>query len=187
MTSGGKGGGVQWTGERRTLLPRSCARSAPALRGARRLSLASRPWAGDFRKLSCRAAIRSMTRPRVRDRLTPRERLCRLSFAKTPSVRQEADLSALIRTISELDDHPRAPPAAARWRRCAFAPTIFRRQGWLAPQTRQIPDWCGCSTEYLPVPEGDNCWSRVPIWDPAQMPNPLRPWELAGAFWAADP
>jgi len=31
---------------------------------------------------------------------------------KTPSGGQVVDLSALIRTISELDDHPRAPPAA---------------------------------------------------------------------------
>ena len=35
-----------------------------------------------------------------------------LSFAKTPSGGQVVDLSALIRTISELDDHPRAPPGS---------------------------------------------------------------------------
>jgi hypothetical protein len=28
----------------------------------------------------------------------------------------------------------------------------LRRPGWAPPQTLQIPDWCGCSTEYLPVP-----------------------------------
>ena len=28
--------------------------------------------------------------------------------------------------------------------------------GWTLPETRLIPDWCGCSTEYLPVPEGDD-------------------------------
>src|SRR2546426_3188787 len=37
-----------------------------------------------------------------------------LSFAKTPSGRQVVDLSALIRRRSKLDDHPPAPPLAAR-------------------------------------------------------------------------
>ena len=32
------------------------------------------------------------------------------------------------------------------------------------PQTLHIPDWCGCSTEYLPVPAGDGWWQMVPIW-----------------------
>ena len=35
----------------------------------------------------------------------------------------------------------------------------------------QIPDWCGCSTEYLPLPTGDDWWWLVPIWEPAQTPN----------------
>src|SRR5262249_20767754 len=30
--------------------------------------------------------------------------------------------------------------------------------GWTPPQTLQIPDWCGCSTEYVPVPTGDGWW-----------------------------
>src|SRR2546425_12723539 len=37
-----------------------------------------------------------------------------LSFAKTPSGRRVVDLSALIRRRSKLDDHPPAPPLAAR-------------------------------------------------------------------------
>jgi len=32
----------------------------------------------------------------------------------------------------------------------------------------QILDWCGYSTEYLPVPVGDGWWSLVPIWEPDQ-------------------
>jgi hypothetical protein len=55
----------------------------------------------------------------------------------------------------------------------------FRREhlphGWAPPpQTLHIPDWCGCTTEYLPVPEGDGWWVLVPIWDPGQTANPLR-------------
>jgi hypothetical protein len=30
------------------------------------------------------------------------------------------------------------------------------RHGWTPPQTLHIPDWCGCTTEYLPpVPDFD--------------------------------
>jgi hypothetical protein len=50
----------------------------------------------------------------------------------------------------------------------------LRRHGCTPPQTLQIPDWCGCSTEYLPVPAGDGWWSLVPIWEPDVTPNPLR-------------
>jgi hypothetical protein len=49
--------------------------------------------------------------------------------------------------------------------------------GWRPLQTLQIPDWCGCSTEYLPVPVGDGWWHLVPIWEPDQTPNPLRRFE----------
>jgi hypothetical protein len=55
-----------------------------------------------------------------------------------------------------------------------FRANDLRRQGWELPQTLQIPDWCGCSTEYLPVPAGDGWWALVPIWEPHQTPNPLR-------------
>jgi hypothetical protein len=36
------------------------------------------------------------------------------------------------------------------------------------PHGFESPTGCGCSTEYLPVPEGNGWWSLVPIWDPAQ-------------------
>ena len=60
-----------------------------------------------------------------------------------------------------------------------------RPHGW-QPQTLQIPDWCGCSTEYLPVLEAAGTWYLVPIWDPAQTRNPLRPWDPV-SNWAMDP
>jgi hypothetical protein len=53
-----------------------------------------------------------------------------------------------------------------------FRAQDLRPHGRRPSQTLQIPDWCGCSTEYLPVP-GDGWWQLVPIWDPAQTPNPL--------------
>ena len=43
-----------------------------------------------------------------------------------------------------------------------------------AAQTLHIPDWCGCTTEYLPVPAADGWWQLVPIWEPDQTVNPLR-------------
>jgi hypothetical protein len=67
-----------------------------------------------------------------------------------------------------------------------FRAADLRRHGWAPPQTLQIPDWCGCSTEYLPLPEGDGWWRLIPIWEPAQAPNPLRRWEPAVPYWAAD-
>jgi hypothetical protein len=63
----------------------------------------------------------------------------------------------------------------------------LRRHGWTPPETLQIPDWYGCSTEYLPVPDGDGWWSLVPIWEPTQTPSPLRRWAPAVPYWAADP
>ena len=33
-----------------------------------------------------------------------------------------------------------------------FRAEDLRPHGWRPPQTLQIPDWCGCSTEYLRVP-----------------------------------
>jgi hypothetical protein len=46
--------------------------------------------------------------------------------------------------------------------------------GCTPAQTLHIPDWCGCTTEYLPVPVGEGWWQLVPIWDPDQTANPLR-------------
>jgi hypothetical protein len=67
-----------------------------------------------------------------------------------------------------------------------FRAADLSRQGGTPPQTLQIPDWCGCSTEYLPVPRGDGWWSLVPIWleyhcrrqldpPPPASPPPPRP------------
>jgi hypothetical protein len=67
-----------------------------------------------------------------------------------------------------LDVRPRGR-APMRFRAADLPP-----HGWVPPQTLQIPDWCGCSTEYLPVPVGDGWWSLVPIWEPDQTVNPLR-------------
>jgi hypothetical protein len=68
-----------------------------------------------------------------------------------------------------------------------FRADDLRRQGWAPPQTLQIPDWCGCSTEYLPVPTGDDWWALVPIWEPTQTPSPLRRWEPAVPCGARTP
>jgi hypothetical protein len=54
---------------------------------------------------------------------------------------------------------------AARWRRCDTGPRTSAAMAESPPQTLQIPDWCGCPTEYLPVPLGDGWWSLVLIWD----------------------
>ena len=63
----------------------------------------------------------------------------------------------------------------------------MRRHGWAPPQTLHIPDWCGCATEYQPIPEGNGWWQLVPIWEPAVTANPLRRWEPPVPYWARDP
>jgi hypothetical protein len=92
-----------------------------------------------------------------------------------------------------LDAFGRRRPTLACWT-CGreVAPMRFRagdlqRMGWTPPETRLIPDWCGWSTEYLPVLAGDGWWHLVPIWEPEQTPNPLRRWQPAVPFWAKDP
>jgi hypothetical protein len=92
-----------------------------------------------------------------------------------------------------LDAHRRYRPTLA----CGtcgreVAPMRFRvldlhLHGWCPPQTLQIPDWCGCSTEYFPVPVGDDWWQLVPIWEPGQTASPLRRWEPPVPYWAMDP
>jgi hypothetical protein len=79
-----------------------------------------------------------------------------------------------------IDAQGRRRPPLACWA-CGreVAPMRFRaddlrRQGWASQQTLQIPDGCGCSTEYLPVPAGDGWWQLVPIWEPDQTVTPLR-------------
>jgi len=92
-----------------------------------------------------------------------------------------------------LDAAGRRRPTLACWTCGREVPPLqfrvdgLRRQGWAPPQTLQIPSWCGCSTEYVPVPAGDGWWSLVPIWEPAQTPNPLRRWEAPVPYWARDP
>ena len=49
-----------------------------------------------------------------------------------------------------------------------------RPHGWEPGRMLFIPDGCGCTTEYLPVPAGPRVWELVPIWDPGQVANPLR-------------
>jgi hypothetical protein len=92
-----------------------------------------------------------------------------------------------------VDAQGRPRPKQACWT-CGreVAPMRFRAEdlrphGWAPPQTLQIPDWCGCSTEYLPVPVGDGWWQLVPIWDPDQTPTPLRRFDAAVPYWARDP
>jgi hypothetical protein len=68
-----------------------------------------------------------------------------------------------------LDAHGRRRSTLACWtcgREVApmrFRAADLRRHGRLPGQTLQIPNWCGCSTKYLPVPVGDGLWSLVPI------------------------
>ena len=54
-----------------------------------------------------------------------------------------------------------------------------RPYGWRPLQTLHVPDWCGCTTEYLPVPDGAGWWCLVPMWEPGQTVNPLRRYEPA--------
>jgi hypothetical protein len=70
-----------------------------------------------------------------------------------------------------LDPTGRPRPTRACWT-CGreVAPMRFRA-GDLRPhgrrplQTLHIPDWCGCTTEYLPVPAGDGWWQLWPRGD----------------------
>jgi hypothetical protein len=91
-----------------------------------------------------------------------------------------------------LDAHGRRRPTLACWT-CGreVAPMRFRAEhlrphGWQPLRTLRIPDWCGCSTEYLPVPVCGGWWYLVPIWESHQTPNPLRRWEPAVPYWATD-
>jgi hypothetical protein len=50
----------------------------------------------------------------------------------------------------------------------------LRPHGWRPLQTLHIPAWCGCTTEYVPVPVRAGWWQLVPISEPDQVANPLR-------------
>ena len=67
-----------------------------------------------------------------------------------------------------------------------FRATDLRAHAWEPGGALQIPDWCGCTTEYMPIPTGDGWWSLVLISDPAQTPDPPRGWEPAVPYWARD-
>jgi hypothetical protein len=67
-----------------------------------------------------------------------------------------------------------------------FRTADLRAHGWEPGATLQIPDWCGGSTEYVPVPAPGGWWEMVPIWDPRQTPNLLRRYEPPVPFWSAD-
>jgi hypothetical protein len=91
-----------------------------------------------------------------------------------------------------LDAAGRRRPTLACWT-CGreVAPMRFRAadlrpHGWLPGQTLQIPDWCGCSTDYLLVPVGGNWWSLVPIWEPDRTADPRRRWQPAVSYWMSD-
>ena len=95
-----------------------------------------------------------------------------LGLTIPPAVLARADEIIQMTPPTWLDAQGRRRPALACWT-CGreVAPMRFRaddlrRQGWAPPQTLQIPDWCGCSTEYLPVPAatagGRSCRSGSP-------------------------
>ncbi len=65
-----------------------------------------------------------------------------------------------------------------------FRASNLRRHGWEPGRTLQIPDWGGCSAEYLSVPTGDGWWDLLPIWQPDMTPESLRHWEPPVPYWA---
>ena len=76
-----------------------------------------------------------------------------------------------------LDAAGRPRPTQACWT-CGreVTPMRFRAEdlrphGWHPGRTPHTPGWCGCTTEYLPVPIGDGWWQVVPIWEPEQTVN----------------
>ena len=79
-----------------------------------------------------------------------------------------------------LDADGRRSPTRACWTCGREVPVTrsrtkhLRPHGWEPGRTLFIPGWCGCSTEYLPVPVGAGEWLLVPIWEPDRVANPLR-------------
>ena len=63
-----------------------------------------------------------------------------------------------------LDAAGRRRPTQACWtcgREVAsmrFRAEDLRPHGWEPGRTLHIPDWCGCTTEYLPIPDGAGWW-----------------------------
>jgi hypothetical protein len=58
-----------------------------------------------------------------------------------------------------------------------FRAEPLRPHGWQPLRTLHIPDWCGCTTEYIPVPDGTGWWQIVTILEPGETTNPLRRYE----------
>ena len=88
-------------------------------------------------------------------------RSTRLTRDPTHSARRSRQTSTQARLLDvRARNRPDAIPG------CRSSP-----HGWQPPPTLQIPDWCGCSTEYLPVPVRDGWWQLVPIWEPARTPK----------------
>jgi hypothetical protein len=74
----------------------------------------------------------------------------------------------------------RRSPTRACWT-CGREVAVMRMRaehlpphGWQPGRTFHIPAWCGCTTEYVPVPVDAGWWQLVPIWEPDQVANPLR-------------
>jgi hypothetical protein len=67
-----------------------------------------------------------------------------------------------------------------------FRTSDLRPHGWHPGQTLFVPDWCGCTTEYIPVLVPGGWWDLVPIWQPDLTPNPLRRWEPPVPYWASE-
>jgi hypothetical protein len=74
-----------------------------------------------------------------------------------------------------------------------FLASDLHPHGWRPPQTLQIPDWCGCSTEYLPVPAANGWWHVLcgNCWDECrqarnrskrQSSDVLIFWAVVGSF-----
>ena len=81
-----------------------------------------------------------------------------LGLTIPPAVLARADeVSDPMTPLIWLDAAGRHRPTRACWT-CGreVAPMRFRAadlrpHGWAPPKTLHVPDWCGCSTEYLPV------------------------------------
>ena len=89
-----------------------------------------------------------------------------------------------------IDAQGRRRPTLTRWT-CgrAVAPMHLRTgdlrpHGWEPSRTLFVPDWCGGTTEYVPVPAGPGAWELVPIWDrPGGEPAPARHAARIGTQW----
>jgi hypothetical protein len=95
--------------------------------------------------------------PGLRPGSIPRGRLLRGQLRATP--------------LGILPSSRRQSGGPPRGRRDAVSRSLSAPNGWPSLRTLHIPDWCGCSTEYLPVPVGEDGgrWSRSG--SPARRPT----------------